>query len=96
MFALYLTSSAIVRFLIVFYPNIFENVNDDIILQRLEIINWLISILIDIGLMLNFKYPGSVMLLNNPDADWNDNFNMTTVFIKGIIDFIPTNKHQNL
>ena len=72
LFSLYLSSSAIIRFLVVFYPYIFENINDGKILHRFRIINWSISMFIDFGLMFFRVYPGSVILLYTPNSDWSE------------------------
>ena len=72
LFSLYLSSSAIIRFLVVFYPHIFENINDSKILHYFRITNWLISMFINFGLMFFHVYPSSIILLYTPHSDWSE------------------------
>ena len=72
LFTLYLSSSAIIRFLVVFYPYIFENINDSKILHHFQVTNWLISMFIDFGFIFFHVYPSSVILLYTPTSDWSE------------------------
>ena len=72
LFTLYLSSSAIIRFLVVFYPYMFENINDSKILHHFQVTNWLISMFIDFGFIFFHVYPSSVILLYTPTSDWSE------------------------